>query len=85
MVLEAKVHSANVADRDGIESLLERAKERFPRLSHLWLDGGYKGKSKEWIEKALGWTVEVVQRSRFCSRRYGLGRLNLLYRPELRL
>jgi hypothetical protein len=40
---------------------LERAKERFPRLSHLWLDGGYKGKSKEWIEKALGWTVEIVQ------------------------
>ncbi len=61
MVLRAKVHSADVADRDGIKSLLERAKERFPRLSYLWLDGGYKGKSKEWIEKALGWTVEIVQ------------------------
>ncbi len=32
---------------------LEHAKDRFPRLSYLWLDGGYKGKSKEWIEKAL--------------------------------
>jgi putative transposase len=61
LVLGAKVHSAGVADRDGIESLLERAQDRFPRLSHLWLDGGYKGKRKEWIEKALGWTVEVVQ------------------------
>jgi putative transposase len=61
LVLGAKVHSVGVADRDGIESLLERAKDRFPRLSHLWLDGGYKGKSKEWIERALGWTVEVVQ------------------------
>jgi putative transposase len=61
LVLQAKVHSADVADRDGIKPLLKQAKDRFPRLSHLWLDGGYKGKSKEWIEKALGWTVEIVQ------------------------
>ena len=61
LVLKARVHSADVADRDRIKSLLEHVKDRFPRLSHLWLDGGYKGKSKEWIEKALGWTVEIVQ------------------------
>ncbi len=52
-------------DRDGVELLLEptKDKERFPRLSHVWLDGGYKGedKGKEWIEKGLGWTAEVVQ------------------------
>jgi len=61
LVLKAKVHGAGITDRDGIKPLLEHAKDRFPRLSHLWLDGGYKGKSKEWIERALGWTVEVVQ------------------------
>ena len=60
LVLRAKVHSAHLADRDRIKSLLERAKERFPRLSHLWLDGGYKGKCKEWLEKASGWAVEIV-------------------------
>jgi putative transposase len=60
-VLRAKVHSADVADREGIKSPLEHANGRFPRLSHLWLDGGYKGKSEEWIEKASGWTVEIVQ------------------------
>jgi putative transposase len=60
-VLRAKVHSADVANRDGIKSLLKHAKERFPRLSHLWLDGGYKGKCKEWIEKTLGWAVEIVE------------------------
>jgi putative transposase len=63
LVLEAKVHGANVADRDGIKLLLECTENRFPRLKHLWLDGGYKGRCKEWIEKALGWTVEIVQRS----------------------
>src|SRR5215218_1507472 len=62
LVLEVKVHSANVADRDGIKLLLECAEDRFPRLAHLWLDGAYKGRCREWIEKALGWTVEIVQR-----------------------
>jgi putative transposase len=27
------------------------------------LDGGFKGRCKEWTEMALGWTVEIVQRS----------------------
>jgi putative transposase len=61
LVLKAKVHGVGITDRDRIKPLLEHAKDRFPRLSHLWLDGGYKGKSKDWIERALGWTVKVVQ------------------------
>ena len=61
LVLKANVHSAKVMDRDGIEPLLERTEGRFPRLKHLWLDAGYKGKAKEWVEKVLGWTVEIVQ------------------------
>jgi putative transposase len=61
LVLKANVHSAKVMDRDGIEPLLKRTESRFPRLKHLWLDAGYKGKGKEWIEEALGWTVEIVQ------------------------
>jgi putative transposase len=48
-------------DHDGTVSLLKRTEDRFPRLKHLWLDAGYKGKAKEWIKEALGWTVEVVQ------------------------
>jgi putative transposase len=61
LVLKAKVHAANVMDRDGIKPLLEQGQSLFPRLAHLWLDAGYKGKSKEWIENVLGWTVEIVQ------------------------
>jgi putative transposase len=61
LVLKAKVHSAKMMDRDGIEPLLKRAEGQFPCLKYLWLDAGYKGKAKEWVEKALGWTVEVVQ------------------------
>jgi putative transposase len=32
-----------------------------PRLSHLWMDGSYKGRGKEWIESTLDWTVSIVQ------------------------
>ena len=39
-VLKAKVHSAKIMDYERIKPLLEQVKERFPRLSHLWLDGG---------------------------------------------
>jgi len=60
-VLEAKVHSAKVMDYEGLKTLLRRAKERFPRLSHLWLDAGYRGEDKgaDWVEKTLGWSVGI--------------------------
>jgi len=63
LVLKAKVHAANVFDRDGIKPLMELVEDRFPRLSHLWLDAGYngKGKGKDWAEKVLGLSVEVVR------------------------
>ena len=66
LVLKAKVHPANVMDRDGIKPLLERVREHFRRLSHLWLDAGYngKGKGKDWVEKELGLTAQVVRRPR---------------------
>ena len=40
-VLRAKeVHSAKVMDYEGINILLWRVDERFPRLRHLWLEAG---------------------------------------------
>jgi transposase len=64
LVLKAKVHSAKVPDQDGIKLLLlEGAGDRLPRLSRLWVDAGYQGRDKEWVEKALGLSVEVVHRS----------------------
>ncbi len=66
LVLKAKVMSAKVMDYEGIKALLDRAKGLFPRLSHLWLDAGYSGEDKgaDWVEKTLGWTVEIVRRPR---------------------
>jgi putative transposase len=66
LVLKAKVHAANVMDWDGIKMLLERADVEFPHLKHLWLDAGYRGedKGKDWVQKTLGWSVELVERPR---------------------
>jgi putative transposase len=66
LVLKAKVHAANVMDWDGIKMLLRQADVEFPRLSHLWLDAGYRGedKGKDWVEKTLGWSVDLVERPR---------------------
>jgi transposase len=63
-VLKVKVHSAKVMDHEGIKALLRKADERFSRLSHLWLDAGYRGedKGKDWVEKTLGWSAELVER-----------------------
>ena len=64
MVLKVKVHTASVMDRDGIKLLLAGAEVLFPRFRHLWLDAGYKGKGKDWVERTLGWTAKIVRRSR---------------------
>jgi hypothetical protein len=39
---------------------------QFPRLRHLWVDGGYRGedKGKDWVEKVLGWSVDLLERPR---------------------
>ena len=63
LVVEARVHSAKVPDQDGIRRLLEPARSRLGRLSYLWVDAGYRGRGKEWVEQALGLKVEVVNRS----------------------
>jgi putative transposase len=67
LVLEVRVHSAKVMDRDGIKLLLDPSSwDRLPRLSHLWLDAGYNGQDKgaDWVQKVLGWTAEIVRHPR---------------------
>lgn len=61
MVLKARVHSADLQDRAAVPLVLECAAEEFPGLEHLWVDQGYTGTGKSWIEEHLGWSVEVVK------------------------
>jgi len=61
LVLTARVHTAALQDRAAVTLLLEGATHQFPRLTHLWVDQGYTGRGKTWIEEQLAWTVEVVK------------------------
>jgi putative transposase len=63
LVLKAKVHNAKVPDQDGMKLVLKTTRDHFPHLSHLWVDAGYRGRGKDWVEKELGLSVEVVHRT----------------------
>lgn len=60
LVVRVKVHSAGLQDRESVPLVLEGMNEQFPRISHAWVDQGYTGMGKQWIEQHLHWTVEVV-------------------------
>jgi putative transposase len=61
LLVRVVVHPADVPDCDGIRLVLAAGQDLSPRLSHLWMDGSYKGRGKEWIETTLDWTVSIVQ------------------------
>jgi putative transposase len=59
-VLKVLVHSADIHDRDGGQRLLELGiKQQFPRLRHLWVDLGYRGRFVTWVKETLKWSVTV--------------------------
>jgi putative transposase len=68
LVLKAVVHSAAIQDRAAVPLLLGGIAEQFPRLEHVWLDQGYTGSGRQWIEQQLGWSVEIVQHPRTWER-----------------
>ena len=61
LVLKATVHAADIQDRAAVPEVLAGVKECFWRLARVWLDQGYTGKGRTWIEEHLRWTVEIVQ------------------------
>jgi len=64
LVLRADVHTADLQERATVPQLLDGAEREFPRLSRVWVDQGYTGSGRAWIERELGWTVDVVQHPR---------------------
>jgi transposase len=63
LVLKVVVHVANIQDREGVRLLLEPLKGTFPRMKKVWLDVGYSGKGRQWIEQEMGWEAEIVKHS----------------------
>lgn len=63
LLLIVVVHAASIQDRDGAKLVLEQAQQRFPRLAHIWADGGYAGKLVQWVKDTYQKTLEIVKRS----------------------
>jgi hypothetical protein len=53
----SRVHAEDLQDRAAVALVLEGLAQEFPPLEHLWVDQGYSGTGKAWIEKHLGWSV----------------------------
>ena len=71
LVLAARVHSADLPDRDGGRWLLDE-QPRLPRLELVWADGAYTGGFRQWAEEERGWRVEVPYHRDRQLWRYGL-------------
>jgi putative transposase len=65
LVLAVVVHSAKIQDRDGAKVVFVRAKLRgpWPRMRHVWADGGYAGKLIAWVSGLCQWVLEIVKRT----------------------
>jgi len=62
LVIKAKVHSAKVPEQDGLKILLQSARSGLSHLKHLWLDAGYEGRGRRWVEEVMGLDVEIVRK-----------------------
>jgi putative transposase len=63
LVLMVVVHSAGLQEQDGAKLLLEKVKDRHPRLKLIWADGGYNVQwLLEWVKSVREWVLEIVKR-----------------------
>ena len=62
LVWAVVILAANIQDREGARTLLEKVKGRLPRLKKIWADGGYTGTLVDWVKDACGWVLEIVKR-----------------------
>lgn len=62
LILVMVVHAANIQDPAGAKRVLEKVKDRLPRLQLIWADGIYTGSLVDWVKTVCGWTLEIVKR-----------------------
>jgi putative transposase len=63
LILNLKVHSAGIQDRDGAKLLLKQSSSVLVSVQKILADGGYAGKLIAWVEKICDTTLEIVKRN----------------------
>ena len=63
LLIAARVHAADIQDRDGAPTVFSGIRDGFPRLRHVFSDGACAGPKLQAALKRLGrWTLEIVKR-----------------------
>jgi putative transposase len=62
LLLVVVVHAASWSDTEGALEVGATLRGRFPRLQHVWADGGYNQTMLEWFLRCLDCTIEIVTR-----------------------
>ncbi|MGA1870532.1 MAG: IS5 family transposase [bacterium] len=62
LLIAVVVHEARIQDRDGAKLVFMKIFGQFPRLKHIWADGGYSGKLIIWANLFGDWALEIVKR-----------------------
>ena len=52
---------ADVQDRDGAKTLLQRVRDQLPRLQVIWADGAYAA-IIGWVQETFGWLLTTILR-----------------------
>ena len=64
LLLNMDVHSAQVQDRDGAETLLRQARRHFPFIERIVGDGGTQGpRMAALVARTGSWKLEIIKRS----------------------
>ena len=64
LLVTARVHTADIQDRDGAPDVLTAIRSSFPWLRHVFADGGYAGdKLRDALARIGEWTLQIVKRS----------------------
>jgi putative transposase len=63
LLIAVLVHPANIQDYDGAKEVLQKAKNRFPRLQKVWADSIYAcNHLPNWVLVACNFVLEIVRR-----------------------
>jgi putative transposase len=62
-LLAVCITPASVQDRDGAQLLLAGVRDRLPRVTTIFADGGYAGQLVAWVETMCGWLLSIVKRT----------------------
>lgn len=69
-LMAVSVHEANIHDSKGAPKVIEKLSCKFPRLTKILADGGYRGNLADWVLDKYGWELEVVLRPNECPSKF---------------